>query len=133
MATGSPAPTMPVVIITPTDGIGDVHRAALAPAGPGALPEQLAEELAERDTLGELVVKTPVGRDEVVVGPQGRGHPGRQHLLAPGRVVEAEELAGGDEIPQRLVDRPDPGRASPDGQERPGTAVCAHSHAPPSA
>ena len=81
---GSPEPTTPVVSMSPALGPDDVHGAALTLAGALGPAEHLGQQGPERDPLGDLVVETPVGGDEIVVGPQGGGEARRRWLPGPG-------------------------------------------------
>ena len=62
--------------------IRDVHRAALAPAVPRLLPEQLRHHPIRRCSLGQYVSVTSMRAGHVVVRPQGSAH-ARGHRLLP--------------------------------------------------
>ena len=83
--------------------MGDVHRAALALARARRLAQELGPQLTHRHTLGEVVVEAAVRRHDLVVGPQVHGIPGRDALLAAGRVVDQRDLAGHEHRAEPLV------------------------------
>ena len=57
-----------------------MHRAALALAVAGRLPEQLGHHQVELAALGDAVSVTAVGARYVVVGPERRGGADRDGL-----------------------------------------------------
>ena len=72
---GRPEPTTPVVSMSPTSGHDDVHGAALALARSLGLAQHLGQQGPQGDALGDLVVESPVGGDEIVVGPSAAAQP----------------------------------------------------------
>src|SRR5437588_165901 len=72
--------------------VGDVHRAALAPAVAGLLAEQLRVHAVGRGALGEAVPVAAMRGGDVVVAPQGLANPYRDRFLADVEMGEARHL-----------------------------------------
>ena len=106
-AIGMPDPTIPVDSTRPDGRMGDVHGPALAPVDPGRAGEDLGDQRSERHALGHLVVESPVGGDQLVVGPQDRAERRGDGLLAGRRPVGAGELAAAEAPPYPFVARAD--------------------------
>ena len=73
--------------------IGEVHRAALPLAAPGALAQQLGHRLPGIKALGDGVAVAAVGAGHVVVPPQSCHRGDRRPLLADAGVERAADLA----------------------------------------
>ena len=93
---------MPVESMSPPR-VGDVHRPALAAAGPVLASEHLAEDLDQGNALGDLVVQPPVGGDQTVVPAQTRRKARGDRLLAARGPIHGQELPGGDALAEPFV------------------------------
>src|SRR6266511_1544424 len=80
--------------------VGDVHGAALAPAVPGLLAQQLREHPVHLRPLGQAVAVPAMRAGDVVVAAEDRAHADRHRLLAHVEMGQARHL--GPEV--QLVD-----------------------------
>src|SRR5580704_18037662 len=87
--------------------VEEVHRAALALTQPAHAAEQLGHDPARIRPLGQAVAVLAIGRNRVVVGPQGRGRADRHRLLSDVEVEEAADLAEGVHLGRLLLEAPD--------------------------
>ena len=78
----------------PDAEIGDVLRAALAPARAGGLAVKLRHHGPERRALGDGVAVAPVSALDIVLSLQTGAHAGGHRLLAHIDVDVAEDLTG---------------------------------------
>src|SRR5207237_3605782 len=75
--------------------IGDVHRAALAPAGAGRLAVDLAHHVADIDALGDAVAMAAMGRGDAIAIVEMYHDAGGGGLLAGVKMDEAGNVALG--------------------------------------
>ena len=74
-------------------GAVQVHGAALAPGAAVDAPVQLRHDLPRAHALGQRLDVVAVGRDDVIVVPEGAQRADRHGLLADVEVAEAADLA----------------------------------------
>jgi hypothetical protein len=99
-AIGGPPPTIQVQV-------GDVHRAALAPAVARRLAEELGVHVAEVAALGDEVAVAAVGAGDLVLGGEVRHHTRRHRLLADVEVEGAGDLARLHQLARLLLEDAD--------------------------
>ncbi|MNQ93744.1 hypothetical protein D3C85_1092260 [compost metagenome] len=84
-----------------------MHRPALAFAGTGCTAHELGDEGPQWNALGQLVVDTAVGGDDVVIGPQVDRDRRRNDFLTARGVVRRGDLPGLDQLDEAVVGRLD--------------------------
>ncbi len=97
--------------------VGDVHRAALAPAVAGGPAVQLGEHVLDLAAFGHHVAVAAVGAGDIVVLAQRRAGAHRHGLLALGQVQEAGNLARLKVLLGRVLKAADQAHAPVHGQQ----------------
>jgi hypothetical protein len=92
--------------------VDEVHRAAEAAAQAAVAAHQLRHDAPERRALRDRVPVCTVVAVHRVVAPQLAAHADRDRLLPDAQVHEAVNLVGAGELPDPLLERPDPPHAS---------------------
>src|SRR3546814_8175914 len=85
----------------------DVHGAALSLARAGGAASIFGPQFAQRHALGEVIVETPIDRDEVIILFQRGAHGGGNDLLPAWRIIGCRD-------PTRLDHRCETVAALPD-------------------